>query len=130
EIVLESTVAGAQQTHFVPTSGPSKRTQGGWIGRSDDRHVNVLGEVMSNPVPAIHPGRTHRARTGLFLPVHHLIDDQRTIWRREEFTQPHLSYRLIAFVQGGRTFKKFVITSRRAPGQASPQLRASFALFH
>src|SRR6185503_8894112 len=79
EIVLKSAIAGAQQTQFVPASDSRVRAQGRWISRCHDRQVDILREVMSNSIPAIEPGGTHRARSGLSLSEHHLIDNERTI---------------------------------------------------
>src|SRR5258708_3954471 len=81
--------AGAQEAWSVPASFAGKRAQRRWTSRRDDRHVNILREVMSNSIPAIDPRGTHWARTGLFLPVNHLIDHKRAIRRREQFAQPY-----------------------------------------
>src|SRR6185369_18074848 len=67
EIIFESAFAGAQQTQFVPTSFTSVRSQGGGIGGSDDREVNILRQVMSDTVVAIEPRSAHRTRLRLFL---------------------------------------------------------------
>src|SRR5207245_9333071 len=76
EIVLESAVAGAEQAQSVPASFASPRAQRRWISRSHNCQIDILGDVMSYAIKGIDPGSAHRARSGLLLPKHEMIDDQ------------------------------------------------------
>src|ERR1041384_902744 len=104
KIVFERAIAGTQETQIVPTSAARVLTQHSRIGRRDDREVRRLRQVMRHTVVAVDPSGAHRASSGLLLAKHEVVNNQRTIRRREQFTQTNLGNRLIAFGKRRRPF--------------------------
>src|SRR5687768_15698806 len=69
---------------------------------------------MRNAVPAIEPRGAHRARTGLLLSKHELVNHKRAIGRAEELTQAHCARGRIACVERRGPLDKFKILQGRA----------------
>ena len=80
QVVLEGAGATTQESQPVPTSAACMRAQSDRTGRGHDRNVDVLGQVMCDTIPSIDDKRAHRARLGLLLSVHEVIDHNRPIW--------------------------------------------------
>ena len=76
QIVLERAGAATQESQPVPASRAAMLSQGWRIGRSNNGDVNILGEVMSHTVQAVYKKCAHRARAGLLLSVHEVVDQQ------------------------------------------------------
>jgi hypothetical protein len=100
------------------------------ISGGDNRQVNVLRQVMSDPVEAVDPGSAHRAGIRLLLSEHEVVDHERTIRRRKQFAQTHSSDRFITFVEKRWAFQELVILNRCTLWQCAPKLCDSFTLLH
>src|SRR5438552_13284954 len=74
QIVLEGVGARAQEPQLIPISLASVSPQRFRIGRCDDGDVDVLRQMMSYAIPTIDNERAHRARAGVLLSIHKVID--------------------------------------------------------
>src|SRR6185437_9998040 len=86
-VVLEGAAACAEEAQLVPAARARVGAQSGDISGGDDCEIEILSEVMCYAVGAIKPGSAHRARFGLSLSIHEVIDDERAIWLGEEFAE-------------------------------------------
>src|SRR5689334_8111416 len=76
EIVLESVFGRTQETQFVPTATPTERSQRRHIGSSNNGHIHVLSEMLSDAVEGIDPRSTHPTGRDLLLSKHEVIDHE------------------------------------------------------
>ena len=79
EIVLKCARSGTQESQPVPAARASMASQAYRIRCSNDRQIEVLSEVMRDAIEAVDPRRAHWAWLCLFLAVHELIDNDRSI---------------------------------------------------
>ena len=104
--------------------------QSGDISGGDDREIEILSQVMGHAVGAVEPGSTHRARLGLPLPVHEVIDDEGAIGFGEKFAETNGAQRCVTSGEIARTFFKLIILNGSALGKMAAQFSDAFALAH
>src|ERR1051325_12038212 len=114
----------------VPASLPSVCAQRWKISGCNDGEIDVLTQVMCNSVHRVDPGSTHWASVRLLFSKHEVIDDERSIRRREQFAQLHSFDRFVAIIERCGTFKKLVIMNCCACGKCAAQLRDTLTLSH
>src|SRR5690242_10031794 len=114
----------------VPPSLPSVCAQRWKISGCNDGEIYVLTKMMGNSVHRVDPRSTHRASVRLLFSKHEVIDDERSIGRREQFAQPHSFDRFIAIIERRRTFKKLVIMNCCSRRKCTTQLRDMLTLSH
>src|SRR5688572_19991435 len=85
---------------------------------------------MRNAIPGIEPRGAHRAGSGVLLAVHELIDNERSIWRGEQFAQSHFSGWRIALVKKRGPLYELIVLQERARRQLSAKRGDLFAQIH
>ena len=104
--------------------------QRGEISGSDHSEVKILSEMMGDAISTVEPGGAHRARLGLLLSEHEVIDDERAIGLGEEFAETDGAHRRITSVEVAWTLLKFIVLNRSALRKIAAQLSDAFALAH
>src|SRR5215204_4568931 len=79
EVVLKCARAGTQKSQPVPTACAGMASQTHGIGRSDDRQIEVLSEMMRHAIESVDPGSAHRAGGYLLFAEHELVQHDRSI---------------------------------------------------
>jgi hypothetical protein len=130
QIVLEGIGATTQKPESVPTSVAGVCSQGRRSSRGNNDEVDVLCQMMSNTIPAVDKQGAHRARTGLLLPVHEVIYDQRPARCGEQLAQANRSDGCIACQQVRRTLFEHVVLNGCARREATPKVRDPLPLTH
>ena len=130
EVVLEATVAGAEQPQVLPAAIPTVGAQRRKIGRRHDGKVHVLPEVLSDTVESIDPHGAHRAGWGLLLSVHEVVDEERTVRAAEELAQPYMTSRPITGVEVGRSFLEDIVLDGWPGRQVAAHFGDLFLLAH